>query len=532
MERQLEYTFLFLVVGHTTNVPLVSLTLRYNGILACLGCQRYGFVGSNRHTCHELGTFLFTIIQSRIVTQHLKTGFKQYEQSHLVSTGTDTAAVVMVRDVEFRLIVENYTRSIVHRTDCITHERIEHTVVRLAGTVPFHTTHTFVRKHVRILVFQTGRLERSVEVHNQVMLGSFGSYTVVVIHHPLVVTVHEVNLHALHAPFLELGEEVEVLFYTSPSEPQDNAHVLFLSITDKFMQVQVVVWSIRVAGSLRPTFVQQDVFHTVLRSEVHVIFVGSGVASGFEIHILTVWSRTVPPFPSSETRHDPRGIFNLARFSQTGSHGCFDQLTVFLGDDEITPWETTLTVCLGNVIPFLDDFRTTVALFLDFNRVFRESRRHAFLSSRLQEHVRIIRYSRFANKHLATLRSLNQSRKHGKAFLAFPFAVLGMFVQVFVVHAEVVGLLGMNEIITREVHLQEFILHFHFTLPVGDEAISHTVVKSTELYRPVSAELQQQLVVMVADGRELERNDRTEVFVHQLSGTLDHFRIHAQHLLA
>ena len=532
IQSQVEYTLLFLVVGHTANVPLVALALRYDSIFAYLSGQRNGFIGWDRNTSHELSTILFAIVQSRVVAQHLKTGFEQYEQSHLISTGTDTTTVVMLRKVKFRLVCQDNARSIVHWTYGITHERIEYAIVRDTSTILFYASHAFVRKDIRILVFQTGRLERTVEIHEQMMLGCFSCYTFVVVHHPLVATVHEVNLHTLHAPFFELREEVEIVFYTQPSEPKDHAYILFLTITDQFLQVEIVVRSVWVISALCPTFVQQDVLHTVLGCKIQVILISFSIATSHEIYISAIRSSTVPPFPSSETRLDPRRICNLALFSQTGGHGIFNQLTVFLRDDKVTPWETTFARSLGNIVCMLHEFQTTVAIFSEFNRILRESRREALVGCRSQEHVRIIRYSRFADKNLVVVVCFKQHRENAYTLLVFPFAILRMFVVQFIISTEIARTLEVHLIVCREIHLEDFVHYFHFALLVGDEAISHTVIECTEFYRIITTEFQQKLVVMIADVREFERNHRTDCFIHRLGRCLAYLWVFAKHLLA
>ena len=260
----------------------------------------------------------------------------------------------------------------------------------MTSPVLFLSSHTFIRKYIRILVFQSGRFERAMEIHEQLVLGCFGGHAFVIVHHPLVASVHEVNLHTLHAPFRKLGKEFRMVFCTQPGEPKDYAHILFLAITDELVQVHIRIRSERIVSGLRPSFVQQDVFHTELGCEINVILVGVGIASTFKVYIRSVRSGTVPPFPCSEARLDPGRVFDLRRFGQTGGHGVLNELSVVFGNHEIAPWKTTLARCLGNVVGMFHQLQATVPVFSELNRTFRESRCNALIVRRSEEHVRIV----------------------------------------------------------------------------------------------------------------------------------------------
>ena len=59
-----------------------------------------------------------------------------------------------------------------------------------------------------------------MEVDQNVMLGCLLYNALLVVDHPLVLTIHEVNLHTLHAPLRVLGEDiVDMSVYSGPRLP-------------------------------------------------------------------------------------------------------------------------------------------------------------------------------------------------------------------------------------------------------------------------------------------------------------------------
>ena len=86
----------------------------------------------------------------------------------------------------------------------------------------------------------------SMEIHDDVMLGSCLCSTLIEAHHPLVLAVHEVNLHTCHTPLLEGLKHRGMLLGCEPCEPQDDTHVLRLGIADKLMQVDVGIGGERI----------------------------------------------------------------------------------------------------------------------------------------------------------------------------------------------------------------------------------------------------------------------------------------------
>ena len=70
-----------------------------------------------------------------------------------------------------------------------------------------------------------------MEVDGQVMFGGFADGALVAVDHLLVVTVHEVDLDAGDAPFLEEGERLVHLFRdVIPARPEQDVDVEFVRV--------------------------------------------------------------------------------------------------------------------------------------------------------------------------------------------------------------------------------------------------------------------------------------------------------------
>ena len=162
-----------------------------------------------------------------------------------------------------RLVVEHRTGRVVHGAYGITDEGQPQAVVGFAFAVELHAAHAFVGQHVGVLVVQSAGVEGAVEVDEDVVLGGFTGSALVEVHHPLVLTVHEVNLHALDAPFLELREEVHVVVHGQPRQPYDDAHALIPGVGEELGQVHVGIRVEGVTRVQRPPFVHENITHAI-----------------------------------------------------------------------------------------------------------------------------------------------------------------------------------------------------------------------------------------------------------------------------
>ena len=178
-----------------------------------------------------------------------------------------------------------------------------------------------------------------MEVDKDMMLGSLLHGALVEVHHPLVATVHEVNLHALHAPFGKLGKETGILLHATPCEPEHHADAHLLAVSKDFHQVAIGIGCVGVHIVLCPTLVHDDVLDAITGGKVHEVFVGLHIKTGAEVDVLAIGYGTVPPLPTGLSGLNPGGVVQTAVLRKTACHGVGDEVGLVLGDDEIAPWE-------------------------------------------------------------------------------------------------------------------------------------------------------------------------------------------------
>ena len=128
-------------------------------------------------------------------------------------------------------------------------------------------------------------MECAVEIDEDVVLGSFLGNALVEVNHPLVLTVHEVNLCALDAPLLKLLEEVHVVLYGEPWQPQDDAHAFALAVGDDLGQMYFGIGLEGVACIECPAFVDEDVAYAVAGCEINEVLVGVEVDARLKRYI-------------------------------------------------------------------------------------------------------------------------------------------------------------------------------------------------------------------------------------------------------
>ena len=160
-------------------------------------------------------------------------------------------------------------------------------------------------EEVGVHELETTRSECTVVVYEDLMLSSLSYCALVEVYHPLVATVHEVNLHTLNAPLSKLLEHTGVLLNTTPCEPKDHVNTHLLTVSDNLVEVTCRVGSIGIHVVLSPAFVHYDILDTILRSEVHEVLVSLYVQTCNEIHIGAVRNSSVPPLPACLTRNNP-----------------------------------------------------------------------------------------------------------------------------------------------------------------------------------------------------------------------------------
>ena len=176
-----------------------------------------------------------------------------------------------------------------------------------------------------------------MQVEDKMMLGGAGSQT---FHHfdgSLVVAVHEIHLESLDAHIsIGLADGFQVLVHHVEHSPEYDVHALALTIFYELRQLDIVYW-FQNASLFRvvPSFVEDDVFQTMIISKIDVIFVSFKIDARLEIHTFQI--PVVPPVPSHLSRFDPGSISNLVGSSQGIYQVVGRHLGIVLGDGKDAP---------------------------------------------------------------------------------------------------------------------------------------------------------------------------------------------------
>ena len=134
------------------------------------------------------------------------------------------------------------------------------------------------------------------------------------------------------------------------ARPQDNVHILLLTVVHQLLQVNLRDHLQHVGLQVhRPTLVEDHVANAMLRREVYIIFIGSIVDARTEIDTAQV--PVVPPVPSHLARLDPVNLLHSGGSRQTIDHVAIRQLRIVTSrEGENTPRESPRTGYLGNVV--------------------------------------------------------------------------------------------------------------------------------------------------------------------------------------
>ena len=181
-------------------------------------------------------------------------------------------------------------------------------------------------------------MECAVEVDEDVVLGCLFGHALVEVNHPLVLAVHEVDLCALDAPLLEFLEEVHVVLYGEPGQPEDDAHAFALAVRDNLGQMHFRISLEGIACVERPALVDEDVAYTVAGCEIDKVLVSIEVDAGLECHVGTEGD-TIQPVPARLADLDPTGLADGICGSEAYGHCTLDELPVLLSDEHIAPGE-------------------------------------------------------------------------------------------------------------------------------------------------------------------------------------------------
>jgi hypothetical protein len=151
-----------------------------------------------------------------------------------------------------------------------------------------------------------------MEIDQQTSLGGLAGHAMIELDHPLIVSLHEVDLDARNAQSLEAVERfVHVFVEGAPQHPEDDADSLFLAVTQNLWEIDVRIFVKDVHRRRSPAFVEEDVFDAMFGGEVDKVFVCRCVDARAEIDSRDVDS--VPPIPGNFARFDPGSVVNDRR---------------------------------------------------------------------------------------------------------------------------------------------------------------------------------------------------------------------------
>ena len=126
-------------------------------------------------------------------------------------------------------------RGIVHRAGHHADKRDGNIVVRGIAVRPFRLFqpfHPFACDHVGKSPSKACRFVCPVKIDQHFPVGSFFCYPPVIIDHPLVITLHEINFYPIHTPLLKLIKcLIPLIFEGFPHHPEDNTDIFLFAIS-------------------------------------------------------------------------------------------------------------------------------------------------------------------------------------------------------------------------------------------------------------------------------------------------------------
>ena len=214
------------------------------------------------------------------------------------------------------------------------------------------------------LALHAVRLVATVEINKHPVLSSFGGHFVIVVDHPLVVALHEVDLDSLHAPLFILRQcLIDPVMEALPHHPEYDADILRSSVGTDLFHVKSVSHVKHIANVV-PPLVQDHVFNAILRRKVYVMFIGLTIEPCLEVNTKKIIG--IVPVPCHLARSDPTEV-NTAdrRCAKPVDHLAFNQACVIPGDDENPPREGACAGCTCNIILSFRNIDVTVIMSLD-----------------------------------------------------------------------------------------------------------------------------------------------------------------------
>ena len=525
-EVEADVDVLCLVARDGSDVPLAALALSYDIVVAGTCCEDTCVVPRGGHRGDVACALLFAEVACGAVGQHLQSALEADVQGHLVGPGASAHGQRAGAAVVLGLCVVHGAWREVHGPYGIAHEGQPDAVLGLAAAALLQAAHAFVADEVGQTLLQSGGFVRAVVVDEELVVGALAGHTFVEVHHPLVAVVHEVDLQSLHAHLGIEGDEVHVLLYGEPREPEDDADVLACAVLHELLDVYLVACGEGVLHAFVPAFVQQDVFHAEAGSAVDDVLIGIVVDAGLEVDAPD--GPMVPPVPVHFARLDPRCVVELALAAQHDFHLVLGDVLV-LTDDGEAPWQGALCVGQGDAVALLRDGPAAVAARLPCLGRAWEDGGEAVAVGRLEEHVGIVAHVALREEHLRSLRALEQDGQVGHLVVGLVLGGGDVRVGVLVGGLEALRLGDVCHEALRQVQLQSLVHDLHQALAFGGgisagtcfgrrnvdgEAVGYAVVVSAYIERDAALEGERQLVGLVGHLGILQGNHGTNHLVH------------------
>ena len=247
------------------------------------------------------------------------------------------------------------TLGVVHWACCLTDERNLGVVLHLVpcGGSPFQllqSCHTLEVEHIGISSVESCGLESTVEVDQQVILGTHIGGTLVELGDNLVVAIHEINLEALDAHLaVVLAHMLHIAVESVIARPKYQPHVACLGILHQHRQVDFRHHLEEVGLTVHcPTFVKNDIFNAVSGGEINIILIRIVIDACFEVHAGEV--PVIPPVPRHLAGFNPTEVLYLAGLAQKVAQVVHGQVGTALGHHGNAPGQDRELVHLGDIV--------------------------------------------------------------------------------------------------------------------------------------------------------------------------------------
>jgi len=247
--------------------------------------------------------------------------------------------------------IDHRPRRIIHRSDGHAGENQCDIVLRGHLPAPFHILQPhdpLPREHIGPGALEPRRLVGAVKIDQQPVPGRFLGDLPVIVDHPLVIPLHEIDLDALDAPAGKTGQgRLQLVEQALPGDPENDLHLALASMRQQLLHIDLRMDGEKIP-ELIPALVEDDIFNTVVGGKIDIVLVGGCVEAGLEIDAIEI--EGVPPVPGHLAGLDPGGVRDLFRLRELVDQRIADDFGIPAGDDQQAPGITAAAGGLGNIL--------------------------------------------------------------------------------------------------------------------------------------------------------------------------------------